>query len=81
MLIAAAFFGLLGLGMLIYGLLRGRDPELLARTIAAELQKEEFHDPYVEKLKQPVTQRVVLPALRAVGEYLAGIAPSGLMAK
>ena len=81
MLIAAAFFGAVGLAMLIYGMARGRDPERLAKTIAAELRSEEENrpDPYAEKLRQPLIQRVVYPALRKVGRALASIAPSGLI--
>ncbi len=81
MLIAAAIFGLAGLAMLVYGLVHGRDPEQIAKTIAAELSKDSQRpDPYAEKLRQPLAQRVLYPAFRAVGEFLAGVAPSGLIA-
>ncbi|MBC7286957.1 MAG: type II secretion system F family protein [Armatimonadetes bacterium] len=81
-LIASGFFAVAGIGIFIYGIVRGRDPEWLARTIAAEMaRREEKRDPYAEKLREPLMRRIVYPALKNIGRYLASVAPSGLMAK
>ncbi|MCD6352365.1 MAG: type II secretion system F family protein [Armatimonadetes bacterium] len=65
--------------MLIYGLCLDRDREAVAELIQAEVNDRPRKDPYAEKLKQPITHRLLLPALQSLSKVIASIAPKGVL--
>lgn len=81
LLYAAAGFIALGVGMLIYGLAIGRDTQAMAERIMAELRQSQksIDDPYAKKLREPLTRRILLPALKSAAGFVASVTPKGVL--
>jgi len=78
-LLVACVLIAVGMAMLVYGLSIGRNRDAVAEMIRAELAERRGRDPYADKLHEPLTRRLLLPALKSIGDVMVSVAPKGVL--